>query len=63
MSNFTTNDKTSNPISNLKNIVKNKTDKQLEKIPGYKKIKKSIPKGLSVDIGKDKVTIGYSKKF
>ncbi len=42
---------------------KKKTDIRLEKIPGYTKIKKSIPKGLSVDIGKDKISIGYSKKF
>lgn len=63
MSNFTTNDKTSNPLSNLKKLVVTKADKTLSKVPGYKKIKKSIPKGLSVDIGKDKVSIGYSKKF
>tara|TARA_R100000541_G_scaffold51860_1_gene59439 strand:+ start:368 stop:523 length:156 start_codon:yes stop_codon:yes gene_type:complete len=40
-----------------------KLDKVAQKIPGYKKVKKIIPKGLKLDIGKNKVGISYSKKF
>ena len=44
-----------------------KLDKAAEKIPGYKKIKKIknkiVPKGLKLNIGKDKIGISYSKKF
>ena len=44
--------------------IKPKVDKFAEeKIPGYKKVKKIIPKGLKLDIGKNKVGISYSKKF
>jgi len=60
MSNFTTNDK-------LKKIVLNKVDKVASKVPGYKKVKKITNKikdaGFSVDVGKNKVGISYSKKF
>jgi hypothetical protein len=40
-----------------------KLDKAAEKIPGYKKVKKIIPKGLKLNVGKNKVGISYSKKF
>ncbi len=40
-----------------------KLDKAAEKIPGYKKVKKIIPKGLKLKVGKDKIGISYSKKF
>jgi len=60
MSNFTTNDK-------LKKIVLNKVDKVASKVPGYKKVKNMTNKikdaGFSVDVGKNKIGISYSKKF
>ena len=44
-----------------------KLDKAAEKIPGYKKVKefkeKIVPKGLKLEVGKNKIGISYSKKF
>lgn len=67
MSNNTTNDKTSNPADKLKKIVLSKADKAASKIPGYTKVKNVTKKikdaGFSVDVGKNKIGISYSKKF
>ena len=48
--------------------IKPKVDKFAEeKVPGYKKIKKIknkiVPKGLKLEVGKDKIGISYSKTF
>ena len=44
-----------------------KLDKAAETIPGYKKAKefkkKIVPKGLKLEVGKNKIGISYSKKF
>ena len=40
-----------------------KLDKAAEKIPGYKKVKKIIRKGLKLNVGKNKIGISYNKKF
>ena len=67
MSNNTTNDKTSSPADALKKIVLNKADKAASNIPGYTKVKNVTKKikdaGFSVNVGKDKIGISYSKKF
>ena len=67
MSNFTTNDKIDNPINKIKEIALNKADKAASKIPGYTKVKNITNKikdaGFSVDVGKDKIGIGFKKKF
>ena len=67
MSNNTTNDKTSNPADAVKNLVLGKVDKVASNIPGYTKVKNVTKKikdaGFSVDVGKDKIGISYSKKF
>jgi len=67
MSNNTTNDKTSSPADALKKIVLNKADKAASNIPGYTKVKNVTKKikdaGFSVDVGKNKIGISYSKKF
>ena len=40
------------------------TNKGLNKIPGYKKVKDKLKNtGFDIDIGKDKVGISFSKKF
>tara|TARA_R100001163_G_C4917982_1_gene99411 strand:+ start:58 stop:228 length:171 start_codon:yes stop_codon:yes gene_type:complete len=48
--------------------IKPKIDKFAEeKVPGYKKAKefkkKIVPKGLKLEVGKNKIGISYSKKF
>ena len=67
MSNNTTNDKTSSPADALKKIVLNKADKAASNIPGYTKVKNVTKKikdaGFSVNVGKNKIGISYSKKF
>jgi len=67
MSNNTTNDKTSDPADAVKKLVLGKADEVASNIPGYTKIKNVTKKikdaGFSVNVGKDKIGISYSKKF
>ncbi len=67
MSNNTTNDKTSDPAAAVENLVLSKVDKVASNIPGYTKVKNVTKKikdaGFSVNAGKDKIGISYSKKF